>query len=125
MPSSHEFGRESEQAAARFLGQAGYRIVARNYRDRFGEVDLIAYDGPTLVFVEVKARRTGRFGAPSEAVTLRKQTRLTKAAMRYLAASHAAEPPCRFDLVVIDASARPDAPRIELLKNIFSPEWRA
>jgi putative endonuclease len=73
LTEAQRFGRKSEEAAARFLEQAGYRVVARNWRHPLGEIDLIAYDGPTLVFIEVKARRSDRFGTAQEAVTRRKQ----------------------------------------------------
>jgi putative endonuclease len=127
---AQRFGRDSELRAARFLQQSGYRIVARNYRTPFGEIDLIAYDGPVLVFIEVKARRGERFGSPYAAVDARKQRRLTRAALGYLArirsgrgASGPSEPACRFDLVVIDAApaSNPSDGRIELLQNMFTP----
>lgn len=116
--------------AAQFLRQSGYRIIARNYRTPFGEIDLIAYDGPVLVFVEVKARRGDRFGPPHAAVDARKQRRLTRAALGYLArvrsghgANGPSDPACRFDLVVIDAAPASghSGGRIELLQNIFTP----
>jgi putative endonuclease len=121
---AQQFGRDSEDAAADYLRGAGYRIVTRNYRHRFGEIDLVAYDGPTLVFVEVKARRSERYGSAQEAVTRRKRDQLTKAALGYLAARRSAgASPCRFDLVVIQAVRGQTAPRIDLLKDIFAPTW--
>ncbi|HUJ79517.1 MAG TPA: YraN family protein [Nitrospiria bacterium] len=129
------FGRESEGEAARHLQRAGYRIVARNYRTPFGEIDLVAYDGAMLAFVEVKARRSERFGAPHEAVTAEKRRRLTRAALAYLArvrperdgpggADRGEPPPCRFDLVIIERGEQKEGGgqgRIELLKDVFSP----
>jgi putative endonuclease len=133
---AQQFGRASEAEAARYLQRAGYRIVARNYRTPFGEIDLVAYDAAVLAFVEVKARRSDRFGTPQAAVTPDKQRRLTKVALAYLAGlrpaagriglSARADPPsCRFDLVMIEGGAAGgSAPaRIELLKDIFSPDW--
>ncbi len=125
--NAQQFGRESEAAAARFLEGAGYRVVARNWRHPVGEIDLIAYDGPTLVFVEVKARRSDRFGPAQAAITRRKQDQLTKAALAYLSRQRAAaEPPCRFDLVVVQSRPSQAAPQIELLQDIFSPRsgWK-
>lgn len=75
------FGERGEREAARFLRRKGMRILTRNYRTPRGEIDLIARDGDTLVFVEVKSRRRG---LPAEAVTAEKQRRLTLAAVRFL-----------------------------------------
>lgn len=129
MTDAHQFGRESEAAAERFLTRTGYRIVTRNYRCAGAEIDMIAYDGPTLVFVEVKARRSQRFGSAPESVDRKKQRQLTKAALSYLsrAGGRASELSCRFDLVVIDASpAGRQAPsRVEVLRDAFSPSWGA
>src|SRR6185437_3918670 len=75
-------GDRGERAAARYLRSKGLRIITRGYRTRLGEIDLIARDGDTLVFVEVKSRRRG---VPAEAVTLAKQRRLTLAALQFLA----------------------------------------
>ena len=131
-PDAHRFGRESEAIAERYLKQSGYHIVARNYRTRYGEVDLIAYDGPTLVFVEVKARRSRRFGMPHDAVDRRKQRQLTRVAMAFLAqrgvdvaGSPREEPNCRFDLVIIEKRSRwsTEDDQIELLQDVFSPCW--
>lgn len=94
-------GKSGEDLACRELQRLGYAILARRYRTRYGEIDIVARDGPTLVFVEVKARTSDRFGAPAEAVTLDKQARLTAMARDYLARRGAAGAPCRFDVVAI------------------------
>lgn len=94
------FGAAAENHAARVLERAGLTILARRYRVRGGEVDLIARHGPTLVFVEVKARRRHLHGTPAEAVDWRKQRRLAAAARRYLA-EHPHRGPCRFDVVAV------------------------
>jgi putative endonuclease len=133
---AQQFGRVSEAEAARYLQRAGYRIVARNFRTRFGEIDLVAYDAAVLAFVEVKARRNDRFGSPQAAVTHDKRRKLTKVALAYLAglrpskgsagaANRSDLPSCRFDLVIIERGGTDGArsARIELLKDIFSPEW--
>jgi putative endonuclease len=131
---AQRFGRDSEAEAARYLQRAGYRIVARNYRTPFGEIDLVAYDGAVLAFIEVKARRSERFGTPQAAVTADKRRRLTRVALTYLAGLRPAvgwaaasgrvdEPSCRFDVVTIERGAgrKPGPSRIELLKDVFSP----
>ena len=93
-------GEEAEELAARFLADRGLVIVARNYRTRFGEVDLVARDGATLVFVEVRARSWGAFGGAAGSVDAHKQRRLVAAARHYLSRLRA-EPPCRFDVLTV------------------------
>ncbi|MHB0885272.1 MAG: YraN family protein [Bacillota bacterium] len=100
--NAREYGRLAEAAAAEFLARRGYQLVKTNYRCRAGEVDLIAWDGPVLVFVEVKARRRSQAGAPVEAIDGRKLRRLRAAAGHYLATHfRQGEPPCRFDAVLV------------------------
>lgn len=113
-------GRQGEQAAERRLEEQGYRTVQRNYRCRLGEVDVIAYDGDTLCFVEVKARRTGAYGSGLEAVDGRKRGRLKRAAGWYLARFGATPPPCRFDVVevLLDPDGRPG--QVRLVRNAFT-----
>ena len=94
-------GAQAEALAAQFLEARGLAIVARNFRIRHGEIDLIARDGATLVFVEVRLRRRHDFGGAAASVTPRKQQRIVTAALAYLARlSH--EPPCRFDAILLD-----------------------
>jgi putative endonuclease len=93
-------GAEAEELAARLLANRGLVVVARNYRTRFGEVDLVARDGATLVFVEVRARRWAAFGGAAGSVDTRKQKRIVAAARHYLARL-GTEPPCRFDVVTL------------------------
>ena len=93
-------GQRGEARAARYLKGLGYRIIRRNYRSPSGEVDIIAQDGETLVFVEVKARKDNAFGSPLEAVDQRKRKRITGAALFYM--SGLKEQPCaRFDVIGI------------------------
>jgi putative endonuclease len=108
MPS----GAADEQRAADYLRDQGLRLVARNWRSRFGEIDLICRDGDTLVFVEVRARRAGGFGGAAESITAAKRGRLIKTAELYLA-GQAVQPPCRFDAVLIDGA------RLTWLRNAF------
>lgn len=89
-----------EKKAAEYLESAGYHVVQANYRCKAGEIDLIARQGGYLVFVEVKYRRDGRSGDGAEAVDVRKQRRITKAALWYLTERHMdTEVPCRFDVI--------------------------
>lgn len=111
-------GADGERAAAAFLERQGYRILARNYRTRLGEIDLVAEDGQVLVFVEVKQRADDRFGGPGEAVTVTKQARIARLARQYLAGRRLPERPCRFDVVMIWGQD-PKTRRIELLAGAF------
>lgn len=95
-------GGAAEEAAARFLARHGLAIVERNYRTRLGEIDLIARDGDTLVFVEVRARSDGRFGGAAGSVHPGKQRRIALAARHYLTRL-GREPLCRFDVVTLQA----------------------
>ena len=95
------FGQAGEERAARWYRSHGYTIVDRNWRCREGELDLVVARGRTLVFVEVKTRRTDRFGTPAEAITWRKQQRLRTLARRYLEATGARPRAVRFDVVAI------------------------
>jgi putative endonuclease len=95
-------GASGERLAAHLLETQGYRLVANNWRCIYGELDLIAEDGPELVFVEVKTRRGSRLGSPEEAITAAKRQRLILAAQSYLAESGAEQRPYRFDVVAIE-----------------------
>ncbi|MFO1380972.1 MAG: YraN family protein [Chitinivorax sp.] len=108
-------GAAAEDQALQYLQQAGLILVQRNYRSRFGEIDLIMRDGRTLVFIEVKARSGSGFGGSAHAITTAKIQRLTATAELYLASQHPT-PPCRFDAVLVQGS-RPA--RIDWLKNII------
>lgn len=107
-------GELGEALAAAFLQRQGLAITARNYRCRFGEIDLIAREGETLVFVEVRSRAGDSHGGAAASITAAKQARLLKAARHYLA-TLSSEPPCRFDAVLLTG----DPPKIEWLRNAF------
>src|SRR5262245_54179927 len=94
-----ELGRRGESVAEAFLRARDYTIVARNYRCRAGEIDLVALDGPLLVFVEVRSRRGTMAGTPLESVDLRKQGQVVRAARYFLASRGWGERDARFDVI--------------------------
>lgn len=106
-------GRSAEALAADFLRGRGLAIVERNLRSRHGEIDLVARDGATIVFVEVRLRRPGRHGGAAESITAAKRSRLVAAAREYLARLPRL-PACRFDVILLDAL---DPSRVEWLKD--------
>ena len=107
-------GAAAEALAADFLAGRGLTIVARNYRCRGGEIDLIARERDILVFVEVRLRSGEAFGGAAASITTTKRRRLERAARHYLARI-GREPPCRFDAVLLDSL---DSRRIEWLKDV-------
>lgn len=111
------FGKKSEALAVIHLKKNGYRILQQNYRTKWGEIDIIAKDKKTLVFVEVKARRTHRFGSPKWAVTPKKQRNISMAALNYLKAMKMDAVKARFDVVSI-LSTDGD-PQVEIVRNAF------
>ncbi|MFQ5671719.1 MAG: YraN family protein [Nitrospinales bacterium] len=118
--SSSQFGRESEEAAAAFLKKKGYRILQRNFRCAAGEIDIIAEHRGAVVFVEVKARSSDRFGPPLAALTPQKQKKLALVAQHFLAGKKTQNRVCRFDVVAV--AGKPDQPnlwKIELLQDAF------
>ncbi len=111
-------GQEGESAAEEYLRHKGYRIVARNLRSPVGELDLVAEDGQVLVFVEVKARRTDAFGGAIHAVHRRKQEKLIRLAVQYLARHHIKDRLCRFDVVLLQGTDTVGS-QIEHIQNAF------
>ena len=110
------FGNKGERVAARFLRRRGFKILARQYSNRFGEIDLIALDGRCVVFVEVKTRRSTAAGLPVEAVTPQKQKKLTQVALAFLKRHALLERPARFDVVAVlwpETSGRPEITHYE------------
>lgn len=101
MGEPQDSGRWAEDAAAAYLTGQGLRLRERNFRCRLGEIDLIMTDGAQLVFVEVRYRRSGRYGAGFETVTRAKRRRLMAAARAYLARHRGADAFCRFDVVSV------------------------
>ena len=109
-------GRAAEDLAARFLDGQGLHVVARNFRTKRGEIDLIARDGATLVFVEVRFRRSERHGGAAESITAAKQARMVAAAKVYLLRQRG-DPPCRFDAILLDAL---DPARIDWRRDVIA-----
>jgi len=107
-------GEPAENLAAAFLEREGLRILERNYRCRFGEIDLVAAAGATLVFVEVRARASEAFGGAAGSITAAKRKRLVAAARHYLA-RHRTDSACRFDVVLVRGAER----RIEWVAGAF------
>ena len=110
-------GKLGEDLACAELTRRGYEILERRYRTRYGEIDIIARSGPSLVFVEVKAREGREFGDGAEAITRRKRRRIAMAAMDYLVRHQKDECPCRFDVVSVMLSG--GEPQIEVIPNAF------
>ena len=112
-PSARQTGDDKEALARRFLEQHGLRHVAHNVRCRHGEIDLVMRDAETLIFVEVRYRRSERFGGAAASVDRRKQARLTAAAGFYLQ-RHPSDLPCRFDVVAIGIGDQ-----VQWIRNAF------
>lgn len=116
MSKSHPLGRKAEDYALAFLAQRGLKLLARNYRSRYGEIDLILQDQSTLVFVEVRCRTSSRFGGALESVDRRKQNRLIQSAKHYLV-SHPSDTPIRFDVLALTPT--PAGFELEWIRDAF------
>ncbi len=112
-----QFGKESEILAVQYLRKQGYKILETNFKTMLGEIDIIAKDKGTLVFVEVKSRHTGRFGSPKLSVTYKKQKKISMVALSYLKSTHQLNVKARFDVVAITYES--SNPKIEIVKNAF------
>jgi putative endonuclease len=108
-----QIGSNYEQAAATYLSRQGYQILCMNYRCYCGEIDIIAKEKDTLVFIEVKYRRTSNFGDPAQAVNKKKQWKIYKSAQFYMKEHAIRDVPCRFDIVAIQGE------QIRIIKNAF------
>lgn len=111
------FGKKSESVAAKFLKKQGYKILEQNYRNKLGEIDIIAKEKETLVFVEVKARRSRQFGNPKWAITPKKKRKISMVALYYLKTTRQSLVKARFDVVAITSTQ--ESPEIEIIKNAF------
>jgi len=114
-------GRRGEDAAGRYLKKLGYVIVARGHRDNIGEIDLIAVEGRTVVFIEVKTRTSHDAGHPADAVDEKKQRRLTRLALSYMKRHDLLECAARFDVVAVTWPDDNSSPVIEHFQNAFEP----
>lgn len=123
--SRTQLGHEGEDIAARYLQRHGFRILTKRYRNRFGEIDIVAIQANVVVFVEVKtwthSRSLPKSEDPSQAVDLRKQQRLTQAALAFLKQFHLLERPARFDVVSVVGGNGLLQPRVRHFVNAFEP----
>lgn len=112
-------GSQAEHTAARHLEQAGLIVVARNFRVRGGEIDLICREGEVLVFVEVRLRRRNDYGGAAASISASKRRRLLLAAQIYLQRHYRSEPACRFDCILMQS---PEGQGLNWLRNAFSAD---
>jgi putative endonuclease len=117
-----QYGQEGESIAARHLKKCGYKILERNYRNNIGEIDIIAMDCDTIVFVEVKTRRNHHFGGPKWAVTHRKQQKISMVALFYLKQLRMCDRKARFDVVTVTETD--NKPTVEIVKNAFEVAYK-
>ncbi|MBI4342580.1 MAG: YraN family protein [Candidatus Omnitrophica bacterium] len=117
-PARQQLGAHAEALAQRFLCLHGYTIEATNVRFPVGELDVVAWDGQTLCFVEVRSASSDAWGGPLASITDRKRQRLIRAARWYLKRLNALPEEIRFDVVAVDWSG-PDAPHLELVRSAF------
>ncbi len=110
-------GRFGEDLAFKKIKRLGYKKIIRNYRCSVGEVDLVANDGDTLVFIEIKTRRGKSTGYAKEAVNARKRKQLSKVALFYMKSNDCIEAKARFDVIAV--SIKDGKPQIEVVKNAF------
>ena len=115
-------GQAGESAALRHLEEQGFRILARDWRSRVGQIDIVAEDGDTLVLVEVKARRGTTFGLPQEAVDARKQRKLRTLLEVYRSQTHRREQPCRIDVVGLLLDDQLTVTRVEHIRDAVHDE---
>lgn len=110
-----KLGKAAEDLAAAYLAVNGFNVLARNWRCSHGEIDIVARDGDTLVFIEVKARRSDRCGRPEEAVTRSKQERLRTLALGFINATGNSAPTYRFDVLALNLREN----EVVLIKDAF------
>jgi len=112
-------GKKAEEAAALYLRNHGYKIIERNFRCSFGEMDIIAEDGDVLVFVEVRSRSSSAYGLPQETVAWVKQQKLRRLAGFYLKKNKAGERKCRFDVIGILFDQKTEIETLDLIQDAF------
>lgn len=116
--SKKDLGRQGENQAVDFLVRQGYKILDRNFRNRLGEIDIIAFHRGVICFIEVKTRRTSFSGTPYEAISKRKQLKLAQLALSYLKYKKLLDRPARFDVVAVFDGVN-DAGQVEIIQNAF------
>ena len=116
--SKKSLGKKGEEMAEKYLVDQGFRILDRNFQNRYGEIDIVAKDKDTLVFVEVKTRHSERFGKPEEAVTPSKIKKIIKAGQYYRNLKNNLPEGERIDVVAIVLNNDEGLKRIELIKNV-------
>lgn len=114
-----DLGREGEILALKKLQNLGYRCIARNYRCALGEIDIIAKDGETLVFIEIKTRKGRSLEYAKSAVTERKKRQISKTALAYMKANDCCDAKSRFDVVAICVGEGANPIEVEVIKNAF------
>lgn len=112
--NTRKIGSTFEKQAGEYLKSKGYSVIEYNFRCKAGEIDIIAADGETLVFCEVKYRSDNRKGTPFDAVTINKQKRICRTALYYMAKHQLSDVSCRFDVVGITGD------KIEVIQNAFA-----
>ena len=117
-----ELCRKGEALAGKLLKKRGYKILKRNFANRYGEIDIVAYDKGTICFVEVKTRQSETYGPPELAVTKEKRKRIIRAALNYLVTNSIEDIDCRFDVVSILLKEDDIKPDIELFKSAFTAD---
>ncbi|MBI3299194.1 MAG: YraN family protein [Elusimicrobia bacterium] len=116
--SSRAVGQAGEDLAARHLEGLGWKILARNWKGSAGELDIVAFDGPTLAFVEVKLRASRAYGLPEEAVSRTKQGRIARAALEFMSRQRLSGRAARFDVAAVESGA------VRLIRAAFeAPGW--
>ncbi len=114
-------GKTGEDIATAFLRKKRYKIIERNYKCVFGEIDIVARDMSDIVFIEVKSRKSKDFGEPEDAVTLNKQRKISKVALNYLKEKNLDDHKARFDVIAIKLSTEGNI--VKHIKNAFELAW--
>ncbi len=118
MSNAYALGKSGEEAAIAYLKKNKFKIITKGFRFHRGEIDIIAYERETLVFIEVKTRKSLEFGLPEESVTPLKQQKIRKLAEAYLTMKSLADVPCRFDILSVFYSAK-DGYQVNHLRDAF------
>ncbi|MBU4047909.1 YraN family protein [bacterium] len=117
-------GKFGEDIASKYLEERGYKIKERNYRTFLGEIDIISEYKGNIIFVEVKTRRSDKFGYPEEAINFNKQRKIIKNALCYLAKYNLWEKNYCFDVILVSISNHKDVKRLKHIRNAFYPDSR-